>query len=287
VLVTLVSAKGSVIVRDLATGVARSTVRVALSCDWRGSLAVTADGAAAYALCLDATFGKNTVYGVDLTGGAPNPVTFSTVVKALDTYWPPALVAWGAAGLAVGLSDRAIVGLAPGNGSVVFRAVPPPAVVTHVLAAAAVSAPAAAAAAAADADAVTGGGGPAATPILYVLAQSDGPGTPAYLLAYNATGGAVAPPVQLWARVDQFQGTIIADPSGLTVTVNGWDPRAPAQPPMLVRVTLDPAAGTWAQAAAPSFPTAGTGDGRLALFAAPRTNGSVVVVGWQGVYQWN
>jgi hypothetical protein len=291
VLVTFLSAKRSLVVRDLATGRILSSLPLypAYGCDWRGSMAVSGDGTRAYLLCLDTTFKKNTILAVDLTKSPPVQIFSTAPLAALNSYWPPTLALWEPAGLLLGLTDRDVFAFDPSNGTLVWRRPLPQATVAHLLAFAATAATSSSSSAAAPAT--------APTPLLYLLTQSPASTAPVSLWALNASGGIVgggqrAPggagsPLLLGLRVDQFSGTLIADPSGLAVTVNGWDPNTPGQPPTLARATLDPATGAWTPTAFPSFPLGTSGEGRLAIFAAPRGNGSVVVAGWEGVYQWN
>ena len=105
------------------------------------------------------------------------------------------------------------------------------------------------------------------------------------MLTFNESGGSVAPPANVPLRVDQFQGSMLLAPDGVTVTMNGWDANTANAPALLTSMRLDIDKGAWSTLWT-SPPVIGS-DGRLALFAAPRMNGSVVVVGWTGVYQFN
>lgn len=77
----------------------------------------------------------------------------------------------------------------------------------------------------------------------------------------------------------------------MSVVVNGWDAVAKDAPARLQRLALEvsgePGNGTWVRQWVSPPTTREQGSGRLALFAAPRANGSVVVAGWNGAVQFN
>jgi hypothetical protein len=109
------------------------------------------------------------------------------------------------------------------------------------------------------------------------------------LLAYNASGQPVADPFVLPLRVDRFTGSLLADPDGATVFVNGWDaysvPKAGALKVVAARLGAGAdGAREWAVRWTAPPAAAGAGAGRYTMTGAQRRDGSLVFGGWEGAF---
>jgi hypothetical protein len=154
---------------------------------------------------------------------------------ALALYWPIPLSSWTEAGQLLGITGKRLWGINSTNGSILWSAYTPAAYVDTLLAYA-------------HGGGSSGSDGSAPSgPLLFVLGQgSASPSQSVYLFVYNATGGLVAQPTLVGIRVDQFQGSILLWPDGLTVTINGWAPADPhgGSPATLTTMRLDTGTGT-------------------------------------------
>ena len=109
--------------------------------------------------------------------------------------------------------------------------------------------------------------------LVYILGQSNGASASGacHLTVLNSTGSDLAEPYYLPIRVDQFTGTVILDPDGVT----GWYSASGGL--KLASMRLDVPSATWELIW--RSPTRDEIPGALAMFAAAHTNGSSVVVG--------
>ena len=237
------------------------------SCDSSAGLAADASGEVAFVACGDATFGHSRVLAFDLVRRTELWTVEHAVASAAS--WPPPLAYWAAAAspqepLAVVVTDRIITGVFAANGSAAWAARLPTAACHYVL------------------DFALAG------PLLYVLAQADDAAQTIRLLAYNSSGLPAAAPAVLPLRVDRFLGSLLADPDGVTVYVNGWDALSrPAGALKVVAARLNTGSDgipAWTVAwTAPPAP-AGAAAGRYTSTGAQRANGSLVFAGWQGAF---
>lgn len=264
-LLTLTSRDRTLRVRDAATGVVASSMTwYSGQCDSRAHLALDAAGATAYIACGDSTFGSPHLLAFDIGTRAQ---LWDVVHKKSVSYWPPPLAIWAGPALLLAVTDGLITAARLGNGSAAWRVAPPPAATQYVLDFA------------------------VARELLFLAVAAADAAASVSLLAYNASGTLVAPAFRLPMRVDRFTGSLLADPDGATVYLNGWVDGGAAQPAALAllaaRLATDAnGAPAWTLAwMAPPAPTGGNA-GRYTFFGAQRANGSLVFAGWSGAFQF-
>ena len=242
-------------------------------CDSFAGLAMDAGGATAFVSCADATFGHPHIYAFDLVRRA-QLWSAELPVATGGVSWPPPLAFWRGAlasqSFVVSVTDH-IVTAAREDGEAAWTA-RLPATAHFVL----------------DFAIAQRGGGGGADPLLLLLVQADDTAQTVRLLTYNASGLPVSPPFVLPLRVDRFLGSLLADPDGATVYVNGWDAASrPAGALKVVAARLT-AGADGARAWATLWTTAptpeGAAAGRYTFTGAQRRDGSLVFSGWHGAF---
>jgi hypothetical protein len=276
-LLLLVSQKRQIFVLDGTTGVMQRAISMSYNseCDGRSSMSLNQARSRVYVVCYDSTFGKHTLQGFDVKSGTQ---LFSTVSEDIYSYYPTPLSIWTAVSNNILCVTQQIVSLFDAsNGTLLWRQFNRISYMNPLI--------------------TYAQGGPKGNPILYLLGQSPGiypdPAT-TWLMAMNSTGALLTAPYPLpYVTVDQFQGTMLVDPDGVTIVVNGWNnrpyPIGSQYTTQLVCVKLvfsqDPKV-------APAFkvmwvsPSLVPSNGRFAIYAAPRLDGSIIVGGWEGLVQF-
>ena len=276
-LLMLISQQRQIQVLDATTGAMQRAISLdySASCDWRSSMALNEAQSTVYAVCYDSTFGKHTLQAYDVKSGAQ---LFSVVSGGIYSYYPIPLSVWSAVSnnvLCITGQQSALFDAL--NGTLIWQRYNSVQYLNPLI--------------------TYAHGGPKGQPLVYLLGSSPGispdPAT-MWLLTMNSTGDLVSAPFPLpYFAVDQFQGTLLVDPDGVTVIVNGWSTapypissqyasqllcaklvfsQDPSKKPAFVVQWISP---IWA----PS-------NGRLAIYAAPRLDGSIIVGGWEGLIQF-
>ena len=247
-------------------------------CDSFAGLATDAGGETAFVSCADATFGHPHLLAFDLVRRA-QLWSVEHPVESGGVSWPPPLAYWRGAfasqSFVVSVTDHVVTAARETDGAAVWTARLP--ATAHFVLDYAISE-----------QRSGGGGGGGADPLLVLLVQADDASQTVRILTYNASGLPAAAPFVLPVRVDRFLGSVLADPDGKTVYINGFD--AASRPAGALKVaaarlgTGADGARAWTTLWTTAPTPEGAAAGRYTFSGAQRRDGTLVFSGWQGAF---